>query len=74
MFDDDDYNPVEPFSQDEFVAHNDRELLNLDAGRYEYDASDDEDYDDVVCPRCESVVQNPVNAGTAHCRSCGTKF
>jgi len=32
MFDDDDYNPVEPFSQDEFVAHNDRELRNLDAG------------------------------------------
>ena len=70
MFDDDDYNPVEPFSQDEFVAHNDRELLNLDAGRSEYD----EDYDDVVCPRCGSAVRNPVNAGTAYCRSCGTKF
>ena len=29
MFDDDDYNPVEPFSQDEFVVHNERELRTL---------------------------------------------
>ena len=37
MFDDDAYNPVEPFSQDEFVTHSSRELQNLDAGN-------DEDY------------------------------
>ena len=67
MFDDDAYNPVEPFSQDEFVTHSSRELQNLDAGN-------DEDYDSVVCPRCGSAVQNPVNGGTAHCQSCGTKF
>ena len=44
-----DYNPVEPFSQDEFVAHNDRELRNLDAGREDWDdgEDDDEDYDDL---------------------------
>ena len=47
------------------MAHNDRELRNLDAGRYEYDAGDDEDYDDVVCPRCGSAVRNPVNAKSA---------
>jgi len=29
----DEHNPVEPFSEDEFVTHNDRELKNLDAGR-----------------------------------------
>ena len=67
MFDDDVYNPVEPFSQDELVVHSSRELQNLDAGG-------NEDYDDVVYPRCGSAVQNPVNAGTAHCRSCGMKF
>ena len=67
MFDDDVYNRVEPFSQDEFVAHSSRELENLDAGN-------DEDYDDLVCPRCGSAVRSPVNDMTAQCRSCGTKF
>jgi len=37
FFFDDDHNPVEPFSGDEFVSHNDRELKNLDAGRDVHD-------------------------------------
>ena len=32
----DDYNPVEPFSGDEFVTHSDRELQNLDADHIPY--------------------------------------
>ena len=50
MFDDDfedDYDPTEPFSQDEFVTHNKRELRNIDAGR-----DDQDDGDDDICPDC----------------------
>jgi len=39
----DDYDPTEPFSQDEFIVHNDRELKNIDAGRDEWDDGEDED-------------------------------
>jgi DNA-directed RNA polymerase subunit delta len=47
MFDDD-YDPLEPFSGDEFVTYTRRELRNLDAGREEFDDGDeeDEDFDD----------------------------
>ena len=49
-FDDDDfddgYNPIEPFSEDEFVAHNDKELRNLDAGRDDWDDEDEDDDED----------------------------
>ena len=38
---DGDYDPTEPFSQDEFVAHNDRELKNLDEGRDDWDDGED---------------------------------
>ena len=71
--DDDDYNPVEPFSRDEFSVHNDRELRNLDAGRDDGDDGD-EDYDDLDCPRCGSAVRAHVNSQFAHCRKCGNKF
>ena len=40
---DDDYDPTEPFSPDEFVSHNTREIRNLDAGRDDWDDGDDED-------------------------------
>jgi len=66
------YNPIEPFSQDEFIAHNDREIRNLDAGRGEWD--DDEDYDDLDCPRCGNAVRCHVNAQFARCRRCGNQF
>jgi len=68
MFDDDfdDYNPIEPFSQDEFIVHNNRELRNLDAGRNEWD--------DLDCPNCGDAVRSPANAPFAECRSCGTEF
>jgi len=71
-----DYNPVEPFSQDEFVAHNDRELRNLDAGREDWDGGedDDEDYDDLDCPRCGNAVRCHVDAKFARCRKCGNQF
>jgi len=39
----DEFDPTEPFSPDEFVFHNDRELRNLDAGREEDDDEEDED-------------------------------
>jgi len=39
----DEYDPTEPFSQDEFIVHNDRELKSIDAGRDEWDDEDDED-------------------------------
>ena len=73
----DGYNPVEPFSQDEFVVHNDRELRNLDAGREDWDdgdEDDDEDYDDLDCPRCGNVVRCHVDAKFARCRKCGNQF
>ena len=41
----DEYDPTEPFSEDEFIVHNDRELRNIDAGR-DADDGDDEDDDD----------------------------
>jgi ribonuclease E len=44
-YDDDGYDPIEPFSEDEFVTHSKRELRNLDAGRDESDDGDDEDED-----------------------------
>ena len=38
-----DYDPLEPFSEDEFVSYTKRELRNLDAGREEWDDGDDRD-------------------------------
>ena len=68
-------NPVEPFSQDEFAVHNDRELRNLDAGRDDGDdGGEDEDYDDLDCPRCGSEVRAHIDSPLAHCRKCGNKF
>ena len=71
MFDDDydDYDPTEPFSQDEFVTHNNRELRNLDAGKNEND-----DYDYLRCPMCGNTVRCRPNAPFARCRECGTEF
>ena len=67
MFDDyDEHDWTEPFSQAEFVAHNDRELRNLDAGR--------EEWDDLDCPMCGSEVRCRPNAPFARCRECGTEF
>ena len=79
MFDDDydDYDPTEPFSQDEFIVQNNRELRNLDAGREEDDdgdEDDDEDYEDFDCPQCGHAVRCHVDAPFARCRKCGTKF
>ena len=82
MFDDDydDFDPTEPFSEDEFVTHTRRELRNLDAGRDEDDdgdddyEDDDEDIEDFKCPRCGSAVRCHVEASFARCRKCGTKF
>ena len=65
----DGYNPVEPFSQDEFVAHNNRELRNLDAGR---DA--DDDYDREPCPDCGATLKFHTNSTSVRCRHCGSKF
>jgi hypothetical protein len=39
----DEYDPMEPFSQDEFVVHNDRELKNIDAGRDGWDDGEEDD-------------------------------
>ena len=50
MSDDDGCNPVEPFSQDEFVTHSSRELQKLDA-----DGNEDEDKP--RCPRCGAEVR-----------------
>ena len=81
MFDDDfdDFDPTEPFSEDEFVTHSRRELRNLDAGREEWDDGEEEDEDeenieDFDCPQCGSEVRCHVDASFARCRKCGTKF
>lgn len=79
MFDDDfdDFDPTEPFSEDEFVTYNKRELRNLDAGREEDDDGDDdddEDFEDFNCPNCGNEVRCHVDAPFAQCRKCGTKF
>ena len=73
------YNPVEPFSQDEFIAHNDRELRNLDAGRDDWDDGDDDEDDDedwfsTPCPRCNNMVDFKDSAEFARCKKCGNKF
>ena len=60
------YNPVEPFSRDEFAVHNDRELRNIDAGR--------EDYCHESCPRCGNTLRFRDSAVKVRCRNCGSKF
>ena len=87
MFDFDDdydgYNPVEPFSQDEFIVHNDRELRNLDAGRDDWDDGDEDDNDedvnkehDFVCPHCRSgtVVRFHANTRSVRCPKCRSEW
>jgi len=59
------YNPVEPFSRDEFTTYNDRELRNLDAGR-------DSDYDE--CPECGEELHIRDGAEYVRCRECGGRF
>ena len=74
MFDDDfdddfdDYNPVEPFSEAEFVVHNNRQLRNLDAGR------DSDDPDSVECPDYGSMVRICEGDEVAVCKKCGCDF
>jgi DNA-directed RNA polymerase subunit RPC12/RpoP len=74
----DGFNPVEPFSRDEYAVHNDRELRNLDAGRDDWDDGDDDDedeeYEEFDCPRCGSEVRCPVGVPLARCKKCGNKF
>ena len=75
----DDYDPTEPFSEDEFVTYNKRELRNIDAGRDEDDDGDDtdeddEDIEDFDCPNCGNAVHAHVDAPFARCQKCGTKF
>ena len=50
----DDYDPIELFSQDEFIMHNNRELNNFDADR--------EEWDDLGCPLCGNEVRCRANA------------
>ena len=71
MFDDnyDDYDPIEPFSQDEFVTHSKRELRNLDAGRAENDDGDEAD-----CPHCGCVVTVDPDDDFVHCPNCNREF
>jgi ribosomal protein S26 len=73
MFDDDydDFDITEPFSEAEFVVHNDRELRNLDAGRNEWDNGDD---DRVECPHCGNMVKIREDDAYVHCRECGEEF
>ena len=63
------YNPVEPFSQDEFVTYNNRDLRNLDAGRNEND-----DYAREPCPDCGMMLKFHTYATSVRCRNCGGKF
>ena len=64
----DDYDPTEPFSADEFVTYNNRELADLDAG-YDPDASYREQ-----CPDCGATLKIHGSASTVRCRNCGSKF
>ena len=75
MFDDDydDFDPTEPFSEDEFVTYNKRELRNLDAGRDDWD-DDDDDCDEVDCPDCGTMLKFHNDAESVRCRHCGSKF
>ena len=70
MFDDDsgDYNPVEPFSRDEFAVHDDDELDDLDAGR-DCDVCDRE-----PCPHCGTMVRFRDDDEFGLCRKCGEEF
>ena len=68
MFDDDFYDPTEPFSEDEFVTYNNNELNALDAGR---------DPDAVCrtrCPDCKAVVFFDEDDDEAECHNCGCEF
>jgi len=66
--DDDSYNPVEPFSQDEFAVHDDDELEELDAGG---------DPDVLVteqCPNCGTVIVFDEDDEKVECQNCGCEF
>ena len=67
-----DFDPTEPFSQDEFVTHNKRELRNIDAGR-----NSDDDYERVQCPYCGHIVrfrEDDADDGYADCPKCDRGF
>jgi len=70
MFDDDfdNYDPTEPFSQDEFIVHDDDELDDLDCGE------DADAFYREPCPRCGTMMRFQGGDVYAYCRSCGGRF
>ena len=67
-FEDDDYDPTEPFSEDEFVSYNNNELKVLDAGR------DPDALCRTRCPDCGAVVFFDEDDAEAECDDCGCEF
>ena len=65
MYDDDYYDPTEPFSEDEFVSYDNDELGVLDSG----------DDPDALCrtrwPDCGAVVFFDQDDDAAECQDCG---
>jgi len=64
----DDYDPIEPFSRDEFIVHDDDELDDLDEGK------DADAFYREACPRCGTMMSFQGGDTFAYCRHCGGKF
>ena len=67
-FEDDGYDPTEPFSQDEFVSYSNNELAALDAGR------DPDALCRVRCPDCEAIVVFDEDDDEVECHGCGCEL
>ena len=67
-FEDDGYDPTEPFSQDEFVSYSNNELAALDAGR------DSDALCRVRCPDCGAIVVFDEDDDEVECQDCGCEF
>ena len=66
--DDDGFDPTEPFSEDEFIVYNNRELKALDAGR------DPDALRRTRCPDCGAAVVFDVDDDEVECDDCGCEF
>ena len=68
MYDEDYYDPTEPFSEDEFVSYDNNELHAIDAG------GDPDALCRVRCPDCGAWVLYDEDDDEAECQDCGCEF
>lgn len=68
MFDDDFFDPTEPFSAGEFTMHSNRELDAFDSG------CDPDDYFYQACPDCGNAFKIYGSDTSVCCPRCGGRF